>query len=412
MSASTTRIQPRKHQPEHWSAHLTPLNLALAAVPLAASVKLAGGSGVWVFVTAGLGIIPLAGYMGKATEALAGRLGPAAGGLLNATFGNAAELIIALMVLSRGPEMFPLVKATITGSVIGNLLLVLGLSIFAGGLRYPEQRFNRTNAGVGATLLAIACAGLIVPTLFFHLYGSRPTEAESHTLTNLSEEIAVVLVAVYGLSLLFTLRTHRHLLGGDDAAAGDELEPHWGVGRALGILLGATAAVAVLSEWLVGAVETAAHAFGMNDVFVGVIVVAVVGNAAEHSTAVLVARRNRMDLAVQVAVGSSIQVALFVAPVLVFASHLMGHPHPLDLHFTLLEVAAIVISVAVVTLVCHDGESNWLEGAMLLAVYLIFALAFYHVPAHPKHADLLQRHERRFLIGFRIEQPARGERAG
>ncbi len=366
-----------------WRDYLTPLNVMMLAVPVAAAVRFGGGSGVWIFVTAGLAIIPLAGYMGKATEALAERLGPAAGGLLNATFGNAAELIIALMVLAKGPEMFPLVKATITGSIIGNLLLVLGLAILAGGLRHREQTFNRTNAGVGATLLGLACAALIIPTLFFYLYRAHPTTDEARNIVNLSEEIAVVLMIVYGLSLLFTLRTHRHLLGGEaeqSPAEGTEHGEHWSVKKALIVLLAATAGVAWVSEWLVGAAEVAAHSLGMNEVFVGVIVVAIVGNAAEHSTAVLVAWRNRMDLAVQIAVGSSIQVALFVAPVLVFASLLMGHATPLDLHFTPLEVIAVVLSVAVTALVCHDGESNWLEGVMMLALYLILGLAFYHLP--------------------------------
>jgi Ca2+:H+ antiporter len=376
-------MTPPAPQPAgRWSAYLTPLNLMLLVVPVAAAVKYGGGSGTWVFVAAGLAIIPLAGYMGKATEALAERLGPAAGGLLNATFGNAAELIIALFVLARGPELFPLVKATVTGSIIGNLLLVLGLAILVGGLRFREQKFNRTNAGVGATLLAIAAAALIIPTLFFYLYPAG--EAGARNLVNLSEEIAVVLVVVYGLSLWFTLRTHRHLLGGEadhSPAEPTEHAQHWGVGLSLAVLLASTAGVAVVSEWLVGAVESAAHSLGMNNIFVGVIVVAIVGNAAEHSTAVLVAWRDRMDLSIQIAVGSSIQVALFIAPVLVFASLLMGHPTPLDLHFTPMEVAAVVLSVAVIALVCHDGESNWLEGAMLLAVYLILGLAFYHLPA-------------------------------
>lgn len=374
-----------------WRDYLTPLNVMMLAVPLAAAVKFGGGSGVWVFAAAGLAIIPLAGYMGKATEALAERLGPAAGGLLNASFGNAAELIIALMILAKGPEMFPLVKATITGSIIGNLLLVLGLSVLAGGVRYREQHFNRTNAGVGTTLLAIACAALVIPTLYFYLYKAHPTPDEAINLVNLSEEISVVLIVVYALSLLFTLRTHRHLTGGEPepeptaADAAHPAEEHWSIKKAVGVLLAATVGVAIVSEWLVGAVEVAAHSLGMNDVFVGVIVVAVVGNAAEHSTAVLVAWKNRMDLSVQIAVGSSIQVALFVAPVLVFASLLMGHATPLDLHFTLLEVAAVVLSVAIIALVCHDGESNWLEGVMLLALYLILGLAFYHLPGSAGH---------------------------
>jgi Ca2+:H+ antiporter len=373
-----------------WREYLTPLNVMLLVVPIAAVVKYGGGGGVWVFAFAGLAIIPLAGYMGKATEALAERLGPAAGGLLNASFGNAAELIIALMILAKGGDnKFLLVKATITGSIIGNLLLVLGLSILAGGMRYREQKFNRTNAGVGATLLAIACASLIIPTLYFYLYHSHPTEAEAHTIINLSEEISAVLLVVYALSLLFTLRTHRHLMSAGEEEPAAASAPHaghgehWGLQKAFVVLLAATIGVAVVSEWLVGAVEVAAHSLKMNDIFVGVIVVAVVGNAAEHSTAVLVALKNRMDLSVQIAVGSSIQVALFVAPVLVFASLLMGDPKPLDLHFTLLEVAAVVLSVAVVALVCHDGESNWFEGVLMLALYLILAIAFFHLPDTP-----------------------------
>ena len=360
---------------------LTPLNVMFLAVPVAAALHFGGASDTWVFVTSGLGIIPLAGYMGKATEALAERLGATIGGLLNATFGNAAELIIALMILSRGPEHYPLVKATVTGSIIGNLLLVLGLAILVGGLRFKTQTFDRTHAGVGATLLAIAAAGLLVPTLFFYLLPAghaRHSPVEAH----LSEEIAVVLMVVYGLSLLFTLHTHRLLTGEreEEHAADRAGHDHWGVWLSLGVLLAATAGVAVLSEWLVGAIEKAGPALGMTEIFMGVIVVAVVGNAAEHSTAVLVAYRNRMDLSIQIAVGSSIQVALFVAPVLVFASLVMGHPYPLDLHFTPMEVAAVVLGVAIAALVCQDGESHWLEGAMLLALYLILALAFYNLP--------------------------------
>jgi Ca2+:H+ antiporter len=370
----------------------------LALIPAAAVMKLAGAGGTWMFLAAGLGIVPLAGLIGRATESLAVRTGPGVGGLLNATFGNAAELIIALVMLSHGPSLYDMVKATITGSIIGNVLLVLGAAILAGGLRHPRQTFNRTAAGVGTTLLAIAAAGLLVPTLFFylpHAPGSDPAE-DARRVENLSEEIAVVLVLVYGLSLLFALRTHAHLYageGGTDAGghvAGETAgtpheEPEWGVRTALLVLLAATAGVAFLSEWLVAAVEPAAHALGMNNIFVGVIVVAVVGNAAEHSTAVLVAVRGKMDLAIQIAVSSSIQVALFVAPALVFASLLMGHPHPLDLHFSPLEVAAVVLSVAVVSLVAHDGESNWLEGAMLLALYVILGLAFYNLPQPAAH---------------------------
>jgi Ca2+:H+ antiporter len=364
-----------------WRHFVTPLNLMLLLVPAAAGLWLAGVGGLWLFLASGLAIVPLAGLMGRATEGLAERLGPTAGGLLNATFGNAAELIIALVVLARGPALYPLVKASVTGSVIGNLLLVLGLAALVGGLRHPRLTFDRTAAGVGTTLLALACAGLVVPTVYFHLFRGAPAAAEARTLANLSEEIAAILAVVYGLSLVFTLKTHALPTAGQEpAAAGESDRRAWGTGAALAVLLAATAGVAVLSEWLVGALEPAAAALGLNPVFVGVILVAAVGNAAEHSTAVWMAWKGQMELAVQIAVGSSTQVALFVAPVLVFASLAINPGQPLDLHFTPLEVIAVLVAVAVIALVCHDGESYWIEGAMLLAVYLIFALAFYHLP--------------------------------
>ena len=360
---------------------LSPLNLLLMAVPLAVGLKLAGVGGVGMFVGAGLGIVPLAALIGRATESLARRLGAGVGGLLNATFGNAAELIIALMILARGPEFYPVVRATITGSILGNLLLVLGMSILAGGCRFRRQTFNPTAAGVGTTLMAIAASGLLLPTLFYYL--PRPgTVTDAGRVVNLSEEIALVLMAVYLLSLVFTLRTHADLFGGGVSRRGRRRgEAGWGTATAVGVLLAATAAVAVLSEWFVGAIEPAAKSLGLNDLFIGVIVVAVVGNAAEHFSAVKMAWDDRLDVAVQIAVGSSTQIALFVAPVLVFASLAMGHATPLDLHFTPLEVAAVVLSVAVVSLVARDGETHWLEGAMLLALYLILALAFFNVPA-------------------------------
>lgn len=353
-----------------------PLYLLLAAVPLAVVLELAHAGGLWVFIVSAIAIIPLAGLMGRATESLAASLGPGIGGLLNATFGNAAELIIALLALTKGET--ELVKASITGSIIGNILLVMGLAIFVGGLRYPRQVFNVTAASTGSTLLALASIGLIVPTLYFYAsYAGRPTPAQLANIESLSEEIAVVLAIMYVLSLVFTLKTHRHLFGGpgDPHVAG---EPEWGRARAIVILLVATVAVALMSEFLVGSVRSAATALGMNRVFIGVIVVAIIGNAAEHSTAVLVARKNQMDLAVHIAVGSSIQVALFVAPILVLAGFLMNRH--LDLHFSLLEVVAVTIAVAVMSLVSQDGETHWLEGALLLAVYFILALAFYHLP--------------------------------
>jgi Ca2+:H+ antiporter len=348
----------------------------------------------WIFAASALAIVPLAGLMGEATESLAARLGPGPGGLLNASFGNAAELIIAFMALQRG--LHDVVKASITGSIIGNILLVLGLAIVAGGMRRERLLFNATAASAGSTLLALSSIGLIVPAIFHAIVHGRPAMHEKE----LSLEIAIVLFATYLLSLFFSLRTHRHLYAGqpgyhEEASAGQGQQPGgagagaaahhgampaWSSRLALGMLLGATALVALMSEFLVGAVEATASAFGMTEVFVGVIVVAIIGNAAEHSTAVLAAMKNQMDLSLHIAVGSSIQVALFVAPLLVFLSYALGQP--LDLIFTPFEVLAVVASSVVVNLVCQDGEANWLEGAQLLAVYAILALAFFFLPGH------------------------------
>jgi Ca2+:H+ antiporter len=361
-----------------WRELLTPLNALLVAVPAAVALKLFGVGGVWMFAAAALGIVPLAGLIGKATEALAARTGPGAGALLNATFGNASELIIAAIILTRGPGLYPVVKSTLTGSIIGNLLLVLGAAILAGGFRQRAQRFDRGAAGVGATLMAIAAAGLLLPTLFSYL----PAPGESGRVENLSEEIAVILIAVYGLSLLYDFKTRGAAdeEKGGGRAGGAGRGPAWGVRAALGVMLAATVAVGFLSEWLVGAIEPAAGALGMNGVFVGVVVVAIVGNAAEHYSAVQMAWGGKLDVSVRIAVSSSTQIALFVAPLLVLASLVMGLARPLDLHFTPLEVVAVLLSVALVSLVSHDGEANWLEGVMLLALYLILALAFYNLP--------------------------------
>jgi Ca2+:H+ antiporter len=360
-----------------------PLYWLLAALPVAVALHLLHASGLWVFLASAVAVVPLAGLMGRATEGLSHALSPGLGGLLNATFGNAAELIIALFALAQGPQMYPLVKASLTGSIIGNVLLVMGASIVAGGLYHRKQTFNRTAAGMGATLLALACVGLIMPAIFYHLFRTQAGLGDDGTrrIESLIEEIAAVLAAIYLLSLIFTLVTHRHLFSGEEAEPPKDRphsERHWGADLAL--LVAATAGVSWMSHLLVGTVEQARAAFGVNEVFVGVIVVAVIGNAAEHSTAVVMAVKNQMDATVQIAVGSGIQIALFVAPVLVFVSMLMGHPHPLDLHFSLLETITVVIAVAVLALVCHDGETHWMEGVLMLGVYVIIALAFYNLP--------------------------------
>jgi Ca2+:H+ antiporter len=343
-----------------------PLDTLLVFVPAAVAVHL-----LWperataAFVLSCLAVIPLAGLMGRATEALSARVGTALGGFLSAALGNAAELILGLTALRAGE--LAVVKASITGSIIGNLLLVFGAALVAGGARRDRQTFNVTAAGAGNATLYLAAVALLMPALLHHGVDLHP-----ETRVPTSVAISVILLAVYLLSLLFSLRTHVHLFAGE---AGEAPEPRWSTRRAVGVLLGATALVAVISEILVASLEGAAHAFGLSRVFVGVVVVAVVGNAAEHSTAVMMALRNKMDLALQIAVESSKQVALFVAPVLVFAGLAMGQK--MDLVFSDVEVVAVGVSTGAITLVALDGESNWLEGAMLLAVYAVLGVAFY-----------------------------------
>lgn len=329
-----------------------------------------------LFLFSCISIVPLAGWLGKATEHLAEKTGEGIGGLLNATFGNAAELIIAIMAIQAG--LYDVVKASITGSIIGNILLVLGASLLAGGLRYKRLTFNPAGARALSTMLTLASIGLIGPALFHYFGGKDIADREA----DLSVEIAVVLVITYGLSLLFSLKTHKQLFTGEAAEAAKlENEHHasWSLGRSLSVLAVSTCLVAWMSEILVGSVTHAAAAMGMTSIFVGVIVVAIVGNAAEHSTAIMVALKNRMDLSLGIAIGSSIQVALFVSPVLVFFSYVIG-PKPMNLVFTPIEILAIALSALITEQIASDGESNWLEGVQLISVYLIFALVFYFLP--------------------------------
>jgi Ca2+:H+ antiporter len=358
-------------------------HLLLVFLPLAVVAEWQAWGAPAVFAFACLAIVPLARLMGEATERLAARLGAGVGGLLNATFGNAAELILALAAMQRG--LFDVVKASLTGSIIGNVLLVLGAAMFAGGLKRERQTFDRAAAAVGSTLLALAAIALVVPAVFHSIAASAVSRAELTRAREvalergLSLEIAIVLFITYGLSLVFSLRTHRHLYAGLGAPSDRHMASGAAPGRAAATLLVATGLVAWMSELLVGAIAETSHALGLTRVFVGVIVLAVIGNAAEHSTAVLVALKDKMDLAVNVAIGSSIQIALFVAPVLVFVSY--GMPHgPMDLRFTPFEVVSVAIAVGAMNLVAQDGESNWLEGALMLAVYAILGIAFFFLP--------------------------------
>ena len=354
------------------------LNWLLPLTPIAIAMRFAAPEAhVWLFFLAGIAIIPLAGWMGKATEHLAARTGEGIGGLLNATFGNMAELIIAIMALREG--LTEIVKASLTGSIIGNALLVLGASMLGGGLKFKRQEFNPAGGRTRATQLTLAAIALLVPAVFHQLAGPAGPAREGA----LSLEISILLLVVYVLALVFSLHTHQRYFTWEAAEAvrveEEEHEP-WSLRRALLILVGATALVSVLAEILVASVETTAAALGMTEVVVGVIVVAIVGNAAEHSTAILMAIEDRMDLALGIAIGSATQIALFAAPVLVLLSYVIG-PAPMDLVFTPAEVVAVIVSVVIVGQVAEDGESNWLEGVQLLAVYLILAVMFYFLPA-------------------------------
>lgn len=327
--------------------------------------------GTNTFILCSLALVPLARLMGEATEVIAHKLGSGLGGLMNASFGNAAELIIAIAALRSG--QVEVVKASITGAVLGNILLVLGAAILAGGLRREKQTFNSTAALSGSAMMFLALTALAVPDLFHLVRGEQALPV----LQKLSAGIAVVLLVLYALSLLFSLKTHAHIYAGEDLGTEEEL-PRWPVRRAVVTLLLSTGGVILVAEFLVHALEDAIHTFGFTRTFVGVVIIAVVGNAAEHSTAILVALKNKMDLAFNIAIESSKQVALFVAPVLVLVAIPLGQP--LTLEFSHLEVFGLAVGVGAATLIGLDGESNWLEGAMLLGVYAILAVTFFFVP--------------------------------
>jgi len=358
------------------------LNWLLVFIPVALAIRLVPSihNPTVLFVVAGLAIIPLAGLMGEATDQLAQRTGEGIGGLLNATFGNAAELIIGLIALSKG--MTNVVKASITGSIIGNILLVLGMSCLFGGWKFHVQKFNRTAARTSATLLLLAAVALVIPSVF-HVEASRIGGWTAAREQQLSLSIAIVLILTYVASLFFSLGTHKKLYQGKSTEKGHEGEDVWSLSKAIWMLVIATALVAIMSEFLVGTIEAVRVSLGLTEVFVGVIIVAIVGNAAEHSTAILMAMRNKMDLTFGIAVGSSLQIALFVAPVLVFASYAFGAP--MNFEFSLPEIVAVVFAAGVAGQISGDGQSNWLEGVQLLSVYVVLAILFYFMPAPLAH---------------------------
>ncbi|WP_119269494.1 calcium/proton exchanger [Taklimakanibacter deserti] len=347
------------------------MNLLLIFAPIAITLEIfAPERYLLVFLSSSLAIVPLAGWLGRATEHLAARMGDGVGGLLNATFGNAAELIIALAALRAG--LHDVVKASIAGSIVGNILLVLGAAMLAGGLRHSEQHFNAAGARSQATMLMLAAIALILPAAFQLRVG-----ATAEMLDQLSVTISIVLLVVYVLYLAFVLITHSALFQGPYRQ--EEKEAHMSVSRAILALAAATVGIAWMSEIMVGAIEPTAHEFGLSAVFVGVFVVAILGNAAEHATAITAALKDRMDLALSIAMGSSIQVALFVAPVLLLTSIFLG-PSQMDLAFTGGLVLMVLLSTLITSQVAGDGRSDWLKGLQLLAVYIVFGLTFFFLP--------------------------------
>jgi Ca2+:H+ antiporter len=357
--------------------------LLVPFIPLAIILDVIGASPIAVFFVSAAGVIPTAALMGRATEELAHRSGPGIGGLLNVTFGNAPEIIIALFALEAG--LHEVVKASLIGSMLGNILLVLGASMFVGGLGRDRQRFDRTAASAQSAMLLLAAVALVMPAIFELVAGNGlplpgdeirdyPSDVE-----HLSLAVALVLMLTYAGGLVFSLKTHRDLFNPDYAALGGEDEEEhaepWTVKKSIIMLAIAGVAVGVMSEILVGSISEAAEGVGLSEFFIGAIVVAIVGNAAEHWVAVLVARKDKMDLAVNIAIGSSAQIALFAAPLLVLFSFFIG-PHPMALVFNGFEVGALVLAVMIANHVTNEGESTWFEGLQLLAVYVVLALTF------------------------------------
>ncbi|MDP9344765.1 MAG: calcium/proton exchanger [Actinomycetota bacterium] len=354
--------------------------LLVPFIPIAIVLDVIGASPVAVFFTSAAGVIPTASLMGRATEELAERSGPGIGGLLNVTFGNAPELIIALFALGSG--LHEVVKASIVGSIMGNILLVLGASMLAGGFNRERQRFDRTAAGAQSSMLLLAAAALIMPAIFELVEGKGLPKPGAeivnydHTVELLSALVAGVLIVSYVAGLLFSLKTHRELF---NPAADDEAETEhqpWSVRRSVAALALAGIAVGGMSEILVGSLSDAAESAGLSEFFIGVIIVAIVGNAAEHWVAVSVAMKDKMDLSVNIAIGSSAQIALFVAPVLVLLSFVLG-PHPMALVFNGFELGGILLAILIANHVTSEGESTWYEGVQLLAVYAVLAVAFF-----------------------------------
>jgi Ca2+:H+ antiporter len=355
-------------------------SVLLIFIPISLAAEYLHWGELAVFITAGLAILPLAAWMGTATEEIAVVVGPSLGGLLNATFGNATELIIALVALKAG--VVNVVKASLTGSIIGNLLLVMGFSMLLGGIRYKEQVFQPTIARLNASTMNLAVIAMLLPTAVDYTSAG----IDELSMQQLSIVVAIALIIIYVLTLFFSMKTHSYLfdIGSSEADAASlpllaETEHKPNVWLWTGVLLAVTVLVAIESELLVGALEEATKQLGLTELFTGIIVLPIIGNAAEHATAVVVAMKNKMDLSVSVAMGSSLQIALFVAPVLVIAGWFLHQP--MDLNFNPFELVAVAVAVLIANSVSSDGRSNWLEGSLLLATYVVIGAAFYFHPA-------------------------------
>jgi len=348
-------------------------NWLLLGIPISVLLSVFHASSTVIFFVAVVSLIPLAALIGQATEDIATRTTPAIGGLLNATFGNATELVVAILALIHGLDI--VVKASITGSIIGNALLVLGLSMVAGGIGRERVYFNRIAAATSAGTLLLAVAALVMPAVFNLAVFGR-LQSQSPELNQLSLLVAIVLLLTYAFSLLFSLVTHRSVL---ISLADVPEQPQLSIQAAVVLLALVTLATTYESDLLVESITEATRVLGITEFFVGAIVIAIVGNATEHASAMMVARRGQMDLAVHIATGSSTQIALFVAPFLVLVSWLIGRP--MSLVFNAFEIAAVALTSVIVTIAALDGETNWFEGVQLVAVYLIVAIAFFYVPA-------------------------------
>ena len=346
------------------------LNILLIFIPITIYGKIAGFSDSMLFIFSALAIIPLAGVMGKSTDDIACFCGQKIGGLLNATFGNATELIIAFVAMKEG--LFDVVKASLAGSVIGNILLVLGLSMLIGGLKYKTQSFNKSSINMTSSMLLLAVLGLSIPAIFTH---TLPESSLTTQVEGLNIIIAVLMLLVYIMQFVFSFVTHRYLY--EETVPGEEEEaPTQSLPKAIAFLVASTVCIAVLSEIFVGTIEPMAESAGLSKTFVGIILVPIIGNAAEHSSAVLMALRNKMNVAVEIALGSSLQIILFVVPVLILLSLFFT---PMSIVFTPFELVAVTASVLIANRVASDGESNWLEGLQLVTVYVMIGAAFFFV---------------------------------